>query len=55
MLGSCEKIETAKGWFSDMWVAIYRDGDFRLYGYGNSKQEAVDEVKKKLEECHATG
>lgn len=38
-------IETAKGKFSNAWVAIYREpGGIVHYGYGNTEDEARKDV-----------
>jgi hypothetical protein len=38
-------IETAKGKFSNAWVAIYREpGGIVHYGYGNTEDEARTDV-----------
>lgn len=42
-------LEIAQGKFSNAWVAVYRDkNNCVYYGYGNTREEAKDEVLCKI-------
>lgn len=41
-------LKTAQGKFSSCWVAIYEGANSNYYGYGNTEEEARQDLEKQL-------